>query len=76
MIKTCILIIAKLIVNGNECIEHLKILISIGIRLGYDGINLHIIVILITFWIKSRLIIMIKKENKLIKLQTKSQLSI
>ena len=58
-------------VDNDRYIKHLKILISIGIQLCYYGIDLHIIVILVTFWIKSRLIIMIEKENRLTKLQTR-----
>ena len=55
--------------DNDRYIKHLNVLINIEIQLCYCGINLHIIVILVTFWIKLRLIIMIKEENKLIELQ-------
>ena len=62
-------------VDNDRYIEHLKVWISIGIQLCYYGINIHIIVILITYWIKSILIIVINKIATLIKLQTRLQSS-
>ena len=58
-----------MMLDNDRYIKHLNVLINIEIQLCYCGINLHIIVILVTFWIKLRLIIMIKEENKLIELQ-------
>ena len=68
-----VLIIIKLIVNNNKHNRLLKVIINIGIQLRYYGINLHTIMILVTFWTKSRLIVIIRKVNKLIELQDKLQ---
>ena len=67
--KNVLIIIIEMMTNNNKHNRHLKVIIRIGIQLCQYGINQHIIVISITFWIKSRLIIIIKKIRKLIKLQ-------
>ena len=69
--KNMLIKIIELMVNNNKHNKFLKVMISIGIQLCYYGINWHIMLIPVTFWIKSRLIIIDKEMNKIIKLQRK-----
>ena len=62
--------------NNNTHNRPLKVLINIGIQLCYYGINWHIIMVLVTFWIKSRLINIVREVNKIIELQRKLQQNI
>ena len=52
------------IINNGKHNENLIIIIKIGIQRDYYDINWHIMVISVTFWIKSRLIIIINKKKK------------
>ena len=58
-------------IDNNKHIRYSKILISIEIQFYYYNINQHIIMILIIYWIKSILIIIIDRIQTLIRTQTK-----